>query len=370
MIHVFIGTKAQYIKMAPLLRRLDAEGIHHRLIDSGQHATLARSFRGELGVREPDHGLGRGRDVDSIPEALRWTAGLAALFPFRSRLRNRVFGGFGGVCVVHGDTPTTLLSALLAKRAGLAVAHVEAGLRTYRWLHPFPEEIIRVLVGRLSDVLFAPDPVAASNLRAAGVKGRIVEQDANTVLESVIAALDPESGGGSPVTTGAPGPGAAATGPAIVTMHRVENLHRRRRREALAELVKSLGPAVPVRWLLHGPTERALSRSTRTRLAASGADLRSLVGHKEFLGMLAASPFVITDGGSIQEECALLGVPTLLWRDRTDRPDGLGSNVVLSRYDPAIIADFLSDPQRYRQPPRLDRLNPSAQILAELDEWR
>ena len=170
MIHVFIGTKAQYIKMAPLLRRMDAEQVDYRLIDSGQHGGLTAALRAELGVREPDFRLGRNRDVVSVPQAVGWALGLAGHLASRSRLRNRVFGGHGGVCVVHGDTPSTLMSALLAKRAGMAVAHVEAGLRTFRWLHPFPEEIVRVLVGRIADVLFAPGPEAASNLRDAAVR--------------------------------------------------------------------------------------------------------------------------------------------------------------------------------------------------------
>ena len=376
MIHVFIGTKAQYIKMAPLLRRMDAEGVEYRLIDSGQHAEAAVPFRAELGVREPDLRLGRGRDVDSIPQAMRWAAGLAGHFVSRSRLRRRVFAGHDGVCVVHGDTPTTLISALLAKRAGMAVAHVEAGLRTFRWLHPFPEEIVRVLVGRISDVLFAPGPVAAANLRDAAVRGRVVEQPANTVLESVRDALGTDSGLLEPPASpavcdgggGLPAP-APAPAPAVVTMHRVENLHRRSRREALIEAVESLAPHSRVCWVLHGPTDRALAGEARRRLVALGVELVPLMAHRDFLVLLAAAPFVITDGGSIQEECALLGVPTLLWRDRTDRPDGLGENVVLSRYDPTTVSDFLRDPQRHRRPPGAPDFSPSAQILAELAGW-
>ena len=374
MIHVFIGTKAQYIKMAPLLRRMDAEGVEYRLIDSGQHAEAAAPFRAELGVRDPDLRLGRGRDVNSIPQALRWALGLAGHFVSRSRLRRRVFAGHDGVCVVHGDTPTTLVSALLAKRAGLAVAHVEAGLRTFRWLHPFPEEIVRVLVGRISDVLFAPGPVAAANLRDAAVRGRVVEQPANTILESVRDALGTDSGILEPPANRAVCDGggdlpAAALAPAVVTMHRVENLHRRSRREALIEVVESLAPHSRVCWVLHGPTDRALAGEARRRLVALGVELVPLMAHRDFLVLLAAAPFVITDGGSIQEECALLGVPTLVWRDRTDRPDGLGENVVLSRYDPTTVSDFLRDPQSHRRPPRAPEFSPSAQILAELAGW-
>lgn len=400
MLHVFIGTKAQYVKMAPLLWRMDSNGVDYRLIDSGQHADLASSFRDELGLRAPDIFLGQSGDVNSIPQAVMWTLRLAARFGSRARLRDEVFGGHRGVCLVHGDTPTTLLSTLMARRAGLAVAHVEAGLRTYRWFHPFPEEIVRVMVGRLAEVLFAPSSEAANNLRRSGVKGRIVEQAANTVVESVRSAIDGSSTGvgglASPDEEAVPDEVASDTATSdevisdaetsdatlkadrssnaeasvVVTMHRVENLHRRSRREGLINLVESLAQQMPVCWVMHGPTERAVSTEARRRLAAAGAELRPLLSHGAFLRLAARARFVITDGGSIQEECALLGVPTLVWRDRTDRDDGLGANVVLSHYDPFVTQAFLNNPEQYRRPMTLPSVSPSAQILDVLDEWR
>ena len=371
MIHVFIGTKAQYIKMAPLLRHMDAQRADYRLIDSGQHGALTAGLRAELGLREPDYRLGGSRDVVSVPQAVGWALRLAGRLSSRTRLRAGVFGGHDGVCVVHGDTPSTLLSALLAKRAGMPVAHVEAGLRTFRWLHPFPEEIVRVLVGRISDVLFAPGSEAAANLQKAGVRGRIVEQPANTVLESMRDALGAVWQAGEQLDRDTvSGDAGEPAGPVVVTMHRVENLHRRSRRGALVDLVERLAADWPVRWVVHGPTERALAGKARGRLSDAGVEMVPLMAHHEFVASLADAPFVISDGGSIQEECALLGVPTLVWRDRTDRPDGLGENVVLSHYDPAIVDDFLRNPLRYRRPPRPLELSPSAQILAELDGWR
>ena len=170
-IHVFIGTKAQYVKMAPLLQRMDKTGVEYRLIDSGQHADLTVSLRDELGLRDPEVLLGGNCDVVSVSQALLWSLGIAKHFILKPRLRQHIFGGESGVCIVHGDTPTTLLSTLLAWRAGLAVAHVEAGLRTYRWFQPFPEEIIRVIVGRIADVLFAPSATSSRKFTQKWCKG-------------------------------------------------------------------------------------------------------------------------------------------------------------------------------------------------------
>lgn len=373
MIHVFIGTLAEYIKMAPLLWRMESAGLPYRLIDSGQHADRSASFRAELGLREPDYAMGGPRSVDSVPAAVWWAAELGRKLALPRRLDRTVFGGRPGICVVHGDTPTTLIGALMAKRAGLALAHVEAGLRTHRWLHPFPEEIVRVAVDRLADLLFAPDGTAAEDLRQRRVRGRIITGSSNTVCDALRAALEPRAEG-VPATPGMPGGTGAHSSPhrprpVVVTMHRVENLHRRRRRQALVHVITRLAQTTPVRWYVHEPTRRALSSADQAGLEASGVELVPMVPYAEFVRALARAPFAITDGGSIQEECALLGVPVLLWRDRTDRADGLGENAVLSRYDSGVVEAFLADPERWRRARRLPQSSPSQEILEVLADW-
>lgn len=354
MIHVFLGTKAQYIKTAPLLRMLDERGVPYRLIDSGQHAALSVGLREELGVRAPDHVLAAGADITTIPQAARWALKLASRLLRGRRLRAEVFAGQGGVCVVHGDTPSTLLSALMARRAGLVVAHLEAGLRSGHLLHPFPEELIRVVVMRLSGLLFAPDDDAVANLARMRVRGEVIRMPGNTVVEALahqgaLADIEP------------------ASGPAIVTMHRVENLNRRERVEQLIAVVERLAAEREVRFVQHGPTIDTLRRRGHdTRLARAGVELVGLAPHATFTGWLAAAPLVITDGGSVQEECALLGTPTLLWRAATERPDGVGYNVVVSGYDPATIAAFLADPDRHRRPAADISAAPSQVVLERL----
>jgi UDP-N-acetylglucosamine 2-epimerase (non-hydrolysing) len=353
-IHVFLGTKAQYIKTAPLLRRLDEADVAYRLIDSGQHGALSVGLREELGVRVPDHVLGSGRDVDTIAQAVVWALKLAAMLVTGRRLRREVFGGQGGVCVVHGDTPSTLLSTLMARRAGLEVAHLEAGLRSGHLLHPFPEELIRVLVMRWSQVLFAPDEAAVANLRRMRVRGEVVALPGNTVVEALHHELA-QRGTTSP------------QGPVVVTMHRVENLNRRERLEGFVDLVVDIAAVHPVRFVQHGPTTQTLRRrGLLPRMRDAGVELVPLAPHGAFVAMLAAAPFVVTDGGSIQEECALLGTPTLLWRAATERNDGVGTNVVVSGYDRRVVDAFLADPQRHRRPPAPMAATPSATVLAHL----
>ncbi len=354
LIQVLFGTKAEAIKLAPVLTEMDKRGVPYRLVETGQHGGFLPGLRVELGLREPDVCLGGDRDADTVARAVIWGIRLAQRLASARRLRDEVFGNRDGVCLVHGDTPSTLLSALMARRAGLRVAHLESGLRSHSWRHPFPEELIRVAVMRLSHVLFAPDGDAVANLEAlvaeGRVRGRVVATSANTGVEALRSALGPV------------GPGVAGSGPVVATMHRVENLHDDARFEGFLALLGRL--ARPAVFVVHPPTEAVLSdRGGRAVVEDMGVATSGLVPYGEFTAMLAAAPYVVTDGGSIQEECARLGVPTLLWRDRTERPDGIGANVVLARYDDDVVGAFLADPQALRRPVALGDERPSAEVV-------
>lgn len=350
-IHVFIGTKAQYIKTAPVIWELERRGIPYRLIDSGQHGSFSRELREELGIREPDYRFGDDRDVASILAALFWSLRVLSFIFNKRLLRGEVFPN-GQICVVHGDTPSTFLSTLLARRAGLEVAHLEAGLRSFSYLNPFPEELIRVIVMKMSQILFAPSEEAEENLRAMKLKGEIVRVSGNTVIE----ALGDEKAG-------------AGTARPVVTIHRVENLHRSSRLRKLLETVRDISREREILFVLHPPTEEAIAKNDLGHmLEQRSIETVSLLPHNEFVAHLREAPFVITDGGSIQEECALIGVPTLLWREHTERSDGIGDNVVLSRFDDQIISSFLSDTERFRKDEAVLTLRPSAQIVDRLLE--
>ena len=249
-------------------------------------------------MRDPDYILGDGTDVTTITGALKWSARIAArLAGSRRKVRSEFFGGDGGICIVHGDTPTTFLSCLLARRAGLQVAHLEAGLRSNSIFHPFPEELIRLAVMRVSNVLLRADarrgrePAPPARSRAASSRSRRTRRSRPS---------------GTPRSTGS----APTVGPVIVTMHRVENVHRRERVLQFVDTVIGIAAERPVRFVVHGPTQHAIERlGLVPKLEAAGVEMCSLAPHGDFVGWMAEAPFVIIDGGSIQEECAYLGVP-------------------------------------------------------------
>ncbi len=363
MIHVFIGTKAQYIKTAPLLRHLEASGLTYNLIDSGQHSGLAPRLRKELGLREPDVSLRSGLDLMTMPAVSCWLfSSMARAILNPASVRRELFrGDRRGLCLIHGDTPSTLLSAFLARRSGLRIAHLEAGLRSFNYLHPFPEELIRMIVMRWADLLFAPSEWAAANLGKLRVRGSVINVGANTNIDALRYSLT------IPVN-GFPLPKDPFI---LVTIHRVETLHSSRRLRQLVQLILGQAQHRQVVFILHPPTELILKKKKLypSLTEASNLILLPLLPHGAFLRYLNRADFVITDGGSVQEECALLGKPCLLMRRRTERLDGIGSNVILSAFEPKIIEYFLEHWQTLSGSPADLSVRPSERIARFLQRY-
>jgi len=163
MIYVVIGTKAQLIKMAPVMVALRNQGLPYRFISTGQHRETTQDILDNFDLRGPDHTLYDGPDITSIPHMGLWGARLVWRV---LRRREEVFGNKPeGIVLVHGDTLSTLLGALMGRAAGLTVGHVESGLRSFNWLHPFPEEITRLMTFGLTHVHFFPGACAVGNLQ-------------------------------------------------------------------------------------------------------------------------------------------------------------------------------------------------------------
>lgn len=357
MIDVFIGTKAQYIKTAPLLRMLSEQREHYHLIDSGQHADFTRGLRASLGVKEPDVCLADNGDIASVGAAIVWMIKqlFTALFQ-PTYLREAVFSPGAGYCVIHGDTPSTLIALIMARRAGKRVAHLESGLSSFRWYRPFPEEMIRQLCARYCDLLFAPSDWAAANLEAMGVPGEIINIGQNTNVEALYYAL-----------------GNARTAPrnkpyALVTIHRVETILSRRRLTFTVELVRALTERLPVTFVLHPPTVRKLKdfKLMKTLEETGNLELLSLMDHGNFLSLLRDAEFVITDGGSIQEEAYYLDTPCLVLRSETERQEGLGENVQMGQFDRAVIENFIAQYTDFRRGERTANQRPSRRVLDKL----
>jgi UDP-N-acetylglucosamine 2-epimerase (non-hydrolysing) len=327
---VLVGTKAQFIKTAPILREMDSRGTSYRLIYTGQHSETFEDLERAFGTRPPDDNLVPATEADSALGLVGWSLKFMAAAWRRIR-RGEWRGARWGV--VHGDTASTLLTALALRAAGVPVAHVEAGLRSPRLLSPFPEEIIRRLVSRVATLHLSPDPVATANLR--NVRGRVVDTGGNTLRDALVMALSRLASLGI-----RPGEG----GYALVSIHRSENLSSRRVFDLLMNSVVDAAKILPVRFVLHPVTRRQLVRTGwRAKLECeTNIALLERTDYPGFVQLMLGARLLLTDGGSNQEEAAMLGLPTLLLRDATERADGIAEGVVvLSRLDPALIQAYV-----------------------------
>lgn len=356
-ISLIYGTKAQFIKMMPIVWDLERRRIPHRLIDTGQHETISADLRREYALRAPDYNLGSDfRNVNTIGRGIAWLGSNLYRYALRGRrTRDALFGGDRGIALVHGDTASTVLAAVIAKRAGQKLMHIEAGLRSWRLLNPFPEELVRILVMRMSDYLIAPSSRAHDNLAAMSLKGRAWCIGGNTGLDVVAADLERQPT--PPITP--------ASSYCVFTIHRMETLYNRRRLESVVDAVLKAQSKVQVLFVQHAPTARRLARyGMQEVLDGAGVRTLDLLDHNGFVHLLNGAEFVATDGGSVQEEASYLGIPCLLLRTATERPDGLDSNVVLSEMSSSRIDSFLENYRMHRGR-RVDfgKIRPSAEIV-------
>lgn len=352
---VLIGTKAQFIKTAPVLLELDARHVPYRLIYTGQHSETFDLLEAAFGTRPADEVLVPDFEAATHGRFLEWAVRFC--WVVGGRLVDGTWRGskWG---LVHGDTASTLLSALALRLAGAKVGHIEAGLRSTRLLEPFPEELIRRAVSAVSSLHFAPDAHAAANLRAA--RGRIVDTGGNTLRDALSACLRRQP---------SPAVGGAGEPYAVVSMHRNENLSNNRTFNLLMGEVIEASRHIPIRFVLH-PATRAKLRSSEwdERLRSTpGIRLLERMDYPDFVALLLHSRLLLTDGGSNQEEAAMLGLPTLLLRRATERPDGLGDNIELSGLDPVVIRAFVSlHAGRTWSPREIATASPSARLVEVL----
>lgn len=332
MIHFAIGTKAQFIKMAPVMHLLQQQGTSYHLLDLSQHGALTGRILDDFSLRPL---LTRLRDdrtsVTTYREAALWLADSARhLIVKRGDVRRRLFMDRDGIVLLHGDTASTLLGLYLAFAARLTSGLVEAGLTSGKLFDPFPEEWIRRHVSRRCAFLFPPDSQAEALLKRNNASARIVSTGYNTgrdALHLMRRRFAARPSGSSTVLPPAYG---------VATLHRLETLSNKssltRAITHICAIARAMGPLV---FFLHPPTVNALKRHRLLDHLQASTDIQTspLLPYSEFVDVLARARFVLTDGGSIQEECAYLAKPCVILRSRTERSEGLDQNAALSSWD-------------------------------------
>lgn len=324
-----IGTRPEAIKMAPLLRALDQLGrFDQQVILTGQHAGLAESFL-TYPVRDlaldPSH-----RSAGEIRETIHHA--LCGHF-----VRRRA-----DLVLVQGDTSSALGGALAASDCGIAIGHVEAGLRSGDPDQPWPEERNRIAIDALSTLLFAPSDTAARNLAAEGVAGA-VHVTGNTGIDALFEAR-----------------ASLSTEPPIERRQRplmLVTCHRRESRgpvlEGIATALKRIVRTLPVEIVFPLHTNSHIREAVERLLAREPhITLVEPLSHKEMVALMLRCWLILSDSGGLQEEGPAIGRPILVLRDVTERVEAVANgSAELVGTDPknivAAVERLVADPARY-----------------------
>ena len=198
------------------------------------------------------------------------------------------------------------------------MVHLESGLSSGKLTDPFPEELLRRLTFQLTHYALCPNDEAAEHMQRSGTP-EVVHTGENTILDCVRFA------------TRAQQHEFADQSYFIASIHSFQNIYRRKRLTDIVDELVALSGQGKILFILHPPTELRLRKyGLYDRLdAAPAIELRSRMRYTEFLELISSARAVVSDGGSNQEELSYLGVPTVLFRERSERPDGLGENIVL-----------------------------------------
>jgi UDP-GlcNAc3NAcA epimerase len=298
-----VGARPQFVKLSVICQaiecRPDVSEWHHSIIHTGQHydPNLSGVFFEELAIPRPDYDL----EVGSGSHGIQTGAMLKRIEPVLEFERP-------DWVLLYGDTNSTLAGALVAAKAGFAIAHVEAGLRSYR--RSMPEEINRVVADHLSDLLFCPTEAAMENLRKEGL-GERATWTGDVMLDASLRYRQlAESRGGPLAQTW------RAREFALATVHRAENTDDADRLRQIVTAIDQIAADIcPVVWPIHP--------RTRKRLGELGIAMRAVtcidpVSYLDMLLLEGRARFILTDSGGVQKEAHFLQIPCITLRDETE----------------------------------------------------
>jgi len=308
---IVVGTRPELIKVAPVMWELKKRNIPFCFVHSNQHylKILDEKIMHNLGIPKPQYNL----HVGSASHAVQ---------------TGKVMGGVEEICVkrcpsvviVHGDTNTTLGASLAAVKLHIPVAHIEAGLRSFDYA--MPEEINRMLVDRISTVLFAPTKGAYQNLCKEGIEKKNIVITGNTIVD-VLDWYRKNNADGESFNPIMKKPFI------LVTAHRPENVDDKKQLEKLLGLLNTFFQLthIQILWPMHPRTKSNLEKFDLS-INESGIKIIPPVDYFQMISFLKHASLVITDSGGIQEEAYILKKPLITIRNSTERPETLSANIL------------------------------------------
>ncbi len=355
------GARPNFMKIAPLMRAYRAfPSIEPLLVHTGQHydEKMSRLFFDQLEIPRPDVNL----EVGSGSHAQQTAAVMQRFEPVVLEHRP-------DAVLVVGDVNSTIACALVAAKLGVAVFHVEAGLRSFD--RGMPEEINRVLTDAISDLLFVSEPSGIENLRREGADPARIHFVGNTMIDTLQHNRRRADASTILQTLRLP-----PRGYCVVTLHRPSNVDDPRTFAAITDVIEEVQRDLPVVFPVHPRTRRNIETlGLAARYAAmNGLRMIDPLGYLDFLKLMADAAVVLTDSGGIQEETTILGVPCLTLRENTERPVTLtqGTNRLVGLDPQRILAayrDVRHAPRRSPPVPEKWDGHAADRIAAIIDDW-
>ncbi len=314
---VLVGTRPEAIKMAPVVQELQRrQGIESCLCSTGQHCEMLAPIWNLFGI-EPDIEL----NVMTHDQGLGALAG--RLFQVIDKTVDQVRPAW---LLAQGDTASVMAAAMAAFYRRIRFGHVEAGLRSHNRLHPFPEEIHRRIADLVADLYFCPTGLAQRNLIAEGVPVERAPVTGNTVVDALTAILKrPFDWNGSPLAEALRFPKLV-----LVTAHRRESFGEPLRRVFLAirDLAQSFRQeGLAFVYPVH-PNPNVCGPAREILAGVPNVLLTEPLAYDALAHLMKRCLFVLTDSGGLQEEAPSLGLPVLVMRETTERPEGVQAGAV------------------------------------------
>lgn len=338
-----VGARPNFMKIAPIW---EAFSRHNRqgnvlrfevlLVHTGQHYdhAMSQSFFDDLGLPRPDINLG----VGSGSHAEQTSKVLVA---FEQLLEKE----HPDLVLVVGDVNSTMACTISAKKLNIAVAHVEAGLRSRDMT--MPEEINRKVTDCIADYLFTTDPIADEHLREEGIPDHRIFFVGNVMIDTLLKHRVKSSTSTILETLGLKnGRGVRPYG--VITLHRPANVDRAETLLEICRAFQKISEEIPLVFPCHPRTKGRIQALGFDHLFgetfSKGKDIALIppLGYLDFLHLHANARVMLTDSGGIQEEATILGVPCLTLRDNTERPITItkGSNRLVGTHYETILEGF------------------------------
>jgi UDP-N-acetylglucosamine 2-epimerase (non-hydrolysing) len=317
-----VGARPNFMKIAPIVDALKQhESVEHFLVHTGQHydENMSKLFFDELGIPEPNMNLGVGPGSQAQQTA-----------EMMVKLEKVMLEQNPDLVIVVGDCNSALAGAIVAAKLKIKIAHIEAGLRSFNW--EMPEEINRIVVDKVSNLLFTTENSANENLKKEGITEG-VHFVGNVMIDTLLKSL--EKAKTSKVLELL---NLETKNYAVLTLHRPGNVDKKEVLIGLLDTLAEISEKTKIVFPIHPRTKKMIDEFGLTDKLNSLQIIEPL-GYLDFLNLISNAKLILTDSGGIQEEATILKVPCVTLRSETERPVTVevGANVIAGQDKEKIL---------------------------------